>query len=110
LKSKTKPKKEELFCPIAEASKIVGDFWNLLILRELLDGCKRFNQIQEKISDITNSTLSDRLKKLAEQGIVQRKQYQSIPPKVEYTLTEKGMALKKVVNSISNFGENWLSK
>jgi DNA-binding HxlR family transcriptional regulator len=103
-------KKEDIFCPIAEASKIIGDFWNLLIIRELLKGCLRFNQLQENISDITNSTLSDRLKKLAEQGIVLRKQYDTIPPKVEYTLTEKGMALKKVVNSISTFGENWLSK
>jgi DNA-binding HxlR family transcriptional regulator len=95
-------------CPIAEASKIVGDFWNILIVRELLTGCKRFGELQEGIQDITNSTLSDRLKNLVEAGVIERKQFDCIPPKVEYSLTAKGLALKNLLLEIEYFGKKWL--
>jgi DNA-binding HxlR family transcriptional regulator len=96
------------YCPIAEASKIVGDFWNILIIRELLKGCQRFNVLISTIDGITNSTLSDRLKNLVEAGIVERKQYESIPPKVEYSLTEKGRGLKALLDEIERFGKEWM--
>lgn len=95
-------------CPMSEASKLIGDFWNILIVRELLSGCKRFNELQEKVEHITNSTLSDRLKNLVDEGIIERKQYECIPPKVEYTLTEKGRGLKEVIDTIEQYSKKWL--
>lgn len=107
MKENKENKKE--FCAMSEASKIIGDFWNLVIINTLVDGCKRFNEIQEEIGDITNSTLSDRLKKLVDQDIIIRNQYQCIPPKVEYSLTEKGKGLEQVVKSIEKYGEKYLN-
>lgn len=98
----------EEYCPIAEASKIVGDFWSILIIRELLNGCKRFGELQEKISGITNSTLSDRLKSLVNENVAIRNQYDCIPPKVEYSLTHKGMALQSIIEELERFGNNWM--
>src|SRR5688572_24096954 len=94
-------------CPMSYTTRIIGDFWSIFIVRELLSGCKRFNQLQEIIEGLTSSTLSDRLKKLCEAGIIERKQYESIPPKVEYTLTEKGRDLAGLVKEIERFSEKW---
>lgn len=74
-----------------------------------MDGCKRFNQIQEEIAGISSTTLSDRLKKLCEAGFVERKQYESIPPKVEYTLSKKGHDLEDLIDEIEKFGNKWYS-
>lgn len=95
------------YCPISAATKIIGDFWSILIIRELLKGPLRFNQLQNQIDGITGSTLSDRLKKLAQEEIVQRQQYESIPPKVEYSLTEKGYSLKDLLSYIEEFAHKW---
>jgi DNA-binding HxlR family transcriptional regulator len=92
-------------CPMGEATKIVGDHWNIFIIRELLSGCKRFNEIADKIEDITNSTLSDRLKSLTEAGFVTRVQHDSFPPKVIYTLTERGQNLAPVIAELEKFAE-----
>ena len=92
-------------CPIAEASRLIGDFWNILIIRELLKGCLRFNELKETVEGITNSTLSDRLKNLVAEDIVERKQYESIPPKVEYSLTTKGKKLQTLIAELEKFGK-----
>lgn len=90
-------------CPMGEATKIVGDHWNIFIIRELLKGCKRFNEISDNIEDITNSTLSDRLKTLTEEGFVTRAQHESFPPKVIYTLTKKGENLEPLLKELEKF-------
>lgn len=95
------------YCPIQAATKIFGDFWSILIIRELLVGPKRFNEIQDAIEGITSTTLSARLKKLTEAGILERKQFESIPPKVEYRLTKKGLDLGPFVNSIEEFASKY---
>jgi DNA-binding HxlR family transcriptional regulator len=100
----------EKYCPVSHTTRIIGDFWSILIVRELLSGCKRFNQLQEIIDDLTSSTLSDRLKKLTDAGIIERKQYESIPPKVEYSLTDKGRDLSGLIREIETFSEKWESE
>ncbi len=95
------------YCPIQAATKIIGDFWSILIIRQLLKEPRRFNELQESIESITNSTLSDRLKKLAVAGIIERKQFESIPPHVEYTLTKKGLNLGPLVRDIETFAEKY---
>jgi DNA-binding HxlR family transcriptional regulator len=89
------------------ATEVIGDFWSILIIRELLAGEKRFNEIEELLSEITSSTLSTRLKKLEEDGVVIRTQYECIPPKVVYSLSDKGQDLKLVVAEIDRFGQKW---
>jgi DNA-binding HxlR family transcriptional regulator len=96
------------YCPIIKPTKLVGDVWNILIIKCLLNGPRRFNQIKTEIPEITSRTLTCRLKELVEQGIIERKQYPVIPPKVEYTLTEKGQGLRNVIEAIEEFGNKYL--
>lgn len=89
-------------CSIASTSKLLGDFWTILIIRQLLKGCQRFNDLKDSVENITNSTLSDRLKTLVENDLVIRNQHECIPPKVEYSLSEKGKMLKGLINEIES--------
>ena len=94
------------FCPILATSKILADLTTILIIRELLSGQKRFNELQEAMPSISSATISNRLKRLCNHGILARKQFSSIPPKVEYTLTNLGLELKPIVENIVNFSNN----
>lgn len=95
---------EEKYCPIIKPTKLIGDAWTILIVKSLLEGSKRFNQIKEEIPEITSRTLSARLKFLCENGLIVRKQYEEIPPKVEYNLTVMGRGLKDIIQAIEKFG------
>jgi DNA-binding HxlR family transcriptional regulator len=99
---------DKKYCPIIRPTKLVGDTWTLLIIKSLLPGSKRFNQIREEIPEITSRTLSQRLKFLCEQGLLSRKQYPEIPPKVEYTLTKMGEALEPIIVAVENFGNDFM--
>jgi DNA-binding HxlR family transcriptional regulator len=99
---------EKKYCPIIKPTELLGDTWTLLIIKELLDGPLRFNKIKEKIPEITNRTLSARLKKLCLEGVLERKQYEEIPPRVEYNLTKMGLGLKKVLDAIEDFGNEFM--
>jgi DNA-binding HxlR family transcriptional regulator len=81
---------EERFgkCPYATAQSQISGKWAILILRYLEDGPIRFNELQRRMPRMTHATLSVQLKDLMENGLVERKQYESIPPKVEYSLTD----------------------
>jgi DNA-binding HxlR family transcriptional regulator len=96
------------YCPIIKPTKLIGDVWTLLIVKSLLNGPKRFNQIKTEIPEITSRTLTCRLKTLTEQGIIDRKQYPVIPPKVEYSLTEIGFGMNKIISEIEKFGNKFL--
>ncbi|MCB9452489.1 MAG: helix-turn-helix transcriptional regulator [Anaerolineaceae bacterium] len=95
-------------CPIARAAELVGDLWVLLIVRDLMGGPKRFKNLQESLGSISPKTLSQRLKMLEETGLINREAFAEIPPRVEYSLTEKGLALSDVIEAIRNFGETHL--
>ena len=95
-------------CPIEQVAKILGTKWTLLIIRDLMDGCRRFGQLQKSIQGISPRTLSQRLTALEEAGLVVRRAYAEIPPRVEYTLTEKGRALKPLLEAMREYGERWL--
>lgn len=87
-------------CPLAETSKIIGDYWNILILSVLKTGPHRFNELLETIESATSATLSLKLKQLAREDIVERRQYECIPPRVEYSLTAKGEKFVKVIKEV----------
>ena len=99
---------EKKYCPIIKPTELLGDTWTLLIIKELLEGPVRFNKIKEKIPEITNRTLSARLKKLCQENVIERKQHEGNPPKVEYNLTPMGMGLKKVLDAIEEFGNEFM--
>jgi DNA-binding HxlR family transcriptional regulator len=99
----------DLNCPIARTAELVGDTWTILIVRDLMSGSKRFNQLQESLGHVSPKTLSQRLKMLEAAKILTRQAYAEIPPRVEYTLTEKGHALFAIIEAMRAFGERYLS-
>lgn len=106
--------KELKQCPISKAAKLLGDIWVILIVKELLNGTKRFNQLQNALlppssqTCISSKTLTERLKMLENEGVVDRKVFAQIPPKVEYSLTKKGMAISQIIQDLKSFGEIYL--
>lgn len=95
-------------CPIARTAELVGDTWTILIVRDLMAGPKRFNQLQESLGHVSPKTLSQRLKMLESAAILTRHAYAEIPPRVEYSLTDKGHALVKIIEAMREFGEQYL--
>lgn len=93
-------------CPVEYTLKAIGGKWKLLILYHLMvDRIKRYNELKRAISGITHKMLSQQLKELEADGIVLRKEYQQIPPKVEYSLGEKGVTLLPIIGQMYEWGK-----
>jgi DNA-binding HxlR family transcriptional regulator len=103
-----KPQLDAHICPVARTAGIISGKWTLLIIRDLASGVKRFNQLERSLSGISPKTLSERLRSLEEEGIVVRQMFAEVPPRVEYSLTEKGQDLVSVVDSMRSYGLQWL--
>jgi DNA-binding HxlR family transcriptional regulator len=95
-------------CPIARTAELVGDFWTLLIVRDLGRESMRFNALLASLQGVSSRTLAQRLKALEQAGMIQCKRFSEIPPRVEYSLTERGLALLPVVEDMREFGQEWL--
>ena len=95
-------------CPVAKTLELVGERWTLLIVRDLLRGACRFQDLLESLRGIAPNILSDRLKSLEEHGLVERRFYSEHPPRAEYVLTEKGRDLALVVSSLADWGSRHL--
>ncbi len=100
--------RDDTICPIARTAKIISGKWTLLIIRDLASGVKRFNQLERSLHGISPKTLSERLRSLEEEGVITRQTFAEVPPRVEYSLTEKGQDLVYVIESMRNFGKQWL--
>lgn len=100
---------ESTECPIAAAVSVAGDRWSLLIMRDLLMGLRRFDELVRSLGIATN-ILTDRLNKLAAQGLLTRKAYQSNPPRYEYHPTEAGEAFRPVIFALGDWGKAWRMK
>ncbi|OOM78376.1 putative HTH-type transcriptional regulator YybR [Clostridium puniceum] len=99
----------EMQCPVIYALDIVGQKWRLPIMWCLLElEPIRYNELKRKIKGITNMMLTKSLKELEEQNLIVRTQYETIPPKVEYSLTERGRALLPALNELKKWGEEQL--
>ncbi len=85
---------------ISKVAKIIGSKWTLSIINSLLEGTKRFGQLQKEVGEINPRTLSKRLQDLEKQGYLTKKVYAQVPPKVEYSLTKKGGVFKLVVSAV----------
>ena len=91
-------------CPIGEALRMIGGKWKLRILCTLsVDGTQRYNDLVRKTAGVTNAMLSSSLKELEADGILVRKQYEEIPPRVEYSLTERGRALWPILHQLAHW-------
>jgi DNA-binding HxlR family transcriptional regulator len=95
-------------CPVCATADIVCGKWTLLLVRDLSEGHSRFCELERSLTGISPRTLSLRLRALEEQGIVRRTTYAEVPPRVEYALTEKGVALLPIIESMRDYGERWL--
>ena len=101
---------EERFgkCPYATAQRLISGKWAVLILHYLEDGPIRFNELLRRMPKMTHATLSTQLKTLEENGLVRRIQYESIPPRVEYSLTDIGMKFHPVIEAMQTWGKEYI--
>lgn len=105
----TKTKRlDDTVCPVARTAEIISGKWTLLIIRDLATGVKRFNQLERSLHGISPKTLSERLRSLEEEGIIIRQTFAEVPPRVEYSLSEKGHDLVEVIESMRVYGKRWL--
>jgi DNA-binding HxlR family transcriptional regulator len=96
-------------CPVCRTAEIVCGKWTLLIIRDLADGRSRFCELERSLAGISPRTLSLRLRALEEEGIVERRTFPEVPPRVEYALTEKGLALVPIIEDMRTYGRRWLN-
>lgn len=103
---------EERFgkCPYSTAQSLISGKWAMLILHYLMEGPVRFNELQRRMPKMTHATLSVQLKALVEKGLVQRKQYESIPPVVEYSLTDIGLKFRPVLDAMRIWGTEYIDQ
>src|SRR2546425_12997982 len=95
-------------CPVCATAEIVCGKWTLLLVRDLSEGRSRFCELERSLAGISPRTLSLRLRALEHEGIVERKTYPEVPPRVEYALTEKGRGLLPLIEDMRSFGREWL--
>jgi DNA-binding HxlR family transcriptional regulator len=95
-------------CPVCATADIICGKWTVLVIRDLADGRKRFGELERSLAGISPRTLSLRLRALEEQGIVDRRTFPEVPPRVEYTLTPKGHALLPIIEDMRSFGREQL--
>lgn len=99
-------KKSELpDCPVATAVSLIGGKWKLLILRNLKARPWRFNELQRDLDGISQKVLTDSLHQMIDDGLVYRHDYQEMPPRVEYSLTELGVKMLPIIDALADFGK-----
>ena len=104
-----KTKDELPVCPVATAVSLIGGKWKLLSIRNLKERPWRFNELQRDIEGISQKVLTDSLRQMIDDGLVYRHDYQEIPPKVEYGLTELGKEMLPIIDALADFGNYYKS-
>lgn len=94
-------------CPVETALALMGDKWKILILRDLLPGTKRFGELKNSLGGISQKVLTQHLRTLEKTGLVSRKVYAEVPPRVEYSLTELGRSLKPIHDALCRWGRQY---
>ena len=97
-------------CSVAACAEIIGAKWTALLVHDLSEGPRRFSELEFSCAGISPRTLSERLRALEQEGIVVRRSYAESPPRVEYELTEKGVALLPIIDAMRDFGHAWLGE
>jgi DNA-binding HxlR family transcriptional regulator len=100
--------KEELpECPVATTVALIGSKWKLLIIRNLLQRPWRFNELKKDLDGISQKVLTDSLRSMEEDGLITRTVYPEVPPRVEYALSDLGMSLKPILDSMVAWGNSY---
>ena len=95
-------------CPVETTLMIISDKWKVLILRDLMNGTMRFGELKKSIGHVSQKVLTAQLRDMEEKGLLTRKVYAEVPPRVEYTLTETGYSLKLVLDALRVWGEQYM--
>lgn len=97
-------------CPVETTLTLISDKWKVLILRDLLPGTKRFGELGKSIGHVSQKVLTAQLRQMEQSGLVNRKVYAEVPPKVEYSLTDVGYSLKPILDAMWTWGEEYQKK
>lgn len=97
-------------CPVETTLTLIGDKWKVLILRDLMPGTKRFGELKKSIGSVSQKVLTSQLRSMEESGLVSRRVYAEVPPRVEYSLTELGRSLKPILDAMWSWGEGYRAR
>ena len=97
-------------CPVETTLMLIGDKWKVLILRDLMPGTKRFGELKRSIGSVSQKVLTAQLRDMEVKGLVSRRVYAEVPPRVEYSLTELGRSLKPILDAMWIWGEGYQAK
>lgn len=97
-------------CPVEITLQLIGDKWKVLIVRDLLTGTKRFSELMRSVTGITQKVLTSHLRSMEVDGLLTRKAYSEVPPRVEYSLTPVGYSLKPILDSMAVWGTEYKKK
>lgn len=108
----TKSKNQQILeslpaCPVETTLTLIGDKWEVLILRDLMDGTKRFGELRRSIGSISQKVLTSQLRQMEAAGLVHREVFAEVPPRVEYSLTPLGKSLKPILDAMKIWGEGY---
>ena len=94
-------------CPVETTLMLIGDKWKVLILRDLMPGTRRFGELKKSIGSVSQKVLTAQLRDMEAKGLVSRKVYAEVPPRVEYSLTDLGKSLKPILGAMWVWGEGY---
>lgn len=97
-------------CPVEYTASIISNKWKVLILRDLFEGTKRYNELTRSVVGISAKVLTQNLRDLESDGIISRKVYPEVPPRVEYSITDMGLELKEILDVMKAFGKKYQQK
>ena len=99
--------KKILDCPVATTINLIGNKWKLLIIRDLLASTRRFGELRKNLEGISQRVLNQNLSELENDGLIKRKVYAEVPPRVEYSLNELGRSLLPIISTMADWGNNY---
>lgn len=102
--------KELPACPVETTLMLISDRWKVLIIRDLLEGTKRFGELKKSIGSVSQKVLTANLRSMEESGLINRKVYPEVPPRVEYSLTDIGYSLKPILDAMVEWGNDYKKK
>ncbi|MDO4910793.1 MAG: helix-turn-helix domain-containing protein [Corynebacterium sp.] len=94
-------------CPVETTLTLISNKWKVLILRDLMEGTKRFNELKRSVGNVSQKVLTTQLREMEANGLLNRTVYAEVPPRVEYSLTELGHSLKPILDAMQHWGEDY---
>ncbi len=101
------PDKKILDCPVATTVNLIGNKWKLMIIRDLIGGTRRFGELRKSLTGISQRVLTQNLRELEADGLLDRKVFAEVPPRVEYSLNKTGRSLQPVIDALADWGTKY---